>query len=563
MKSLVVTRALSAALLFLFVLTSCGQSASSGPGKAAIASADSLATEAGMQVLEAGGNAFDAAVAVAASLGVVEPAGSGLGGGGFFLLYLADTDEYRLIDARETAPAAAHKNMYLDEDGNPVRSASTAGPLSAGIPGQPAGLVYMAEKFGRLPLDKTLASAIRYARNGYPITARALLGLRFRKKTAMQSPAFAEVFYPDGKLPAEGHIIVQPDLADSLERLAEEGKQGFYAGDIAERLVAGVREAGGIWTLEDLANYSVAEREPVIVDYNGMRVISAPPPSSGGVVLTQMFNLLDTYPLPFLSAAEQKHLRIEAMRLAYRDRAIYLGDPDFVAMPLELILAPHYMELQRQLIKRRQATPSTALPGIEPDLQEGDQTTHFSIIDKDGNRVAATLTINTWYGAAFMPPDTGIILNNEMDDFSIKRGVPNEFGLLGDEANSVAPGKRPLSSMSPTFLESERGIAVLGSPGGSRIITMVMQAALDWNAGASGTEMVSAKRFHHQYWPDVVTYEPGAFTPEELKQLAAMGYELKESSRPYGNMNVVTWDFATNEVQSATDPRGEGEGRVY
>ncbi len=556
-------RPLLIAAALLGLLTGCADAERRTPGKAAIASADPLATAAGMEVLQAGGNAFDAAVAVASSLGVVEPAGSGMGGGGFFLLYVAAEDEYRFIDARETAPAAASKNMYLDAEGNPVRQASTSGSLAAGIPGQPAGLVHVAENFGRLPLSESLAPAIRYAREGYPITARGLLGLRFRKSSALKSPAFVEVFYPNGELPAEGDRIVQPDLAASLERLAEQGRQGFYAGKTAELLVEGVQSAGGIWSLADLESYRVVEREPLSVDYKGMRVISAPPPSSGGVVLTQILNLLNTYPFDELPSTRQKHYLIEAMRLAYRDRAIYLGDPDFVDMPLDLILTPRYMELQRQLIKGDQATPSAELPGIEPDLGEGTQTTHFSIMDKEGNRVAATITINTWYGAAFMPPDTGIILNNEMDDFSIKRGVPNEFGLIGDEANSIAPGKRPLSSMSPSFLESDRGVAIVGTPGGSRIITMVLESALAWNDGATAAEMAAAKRFHHQYWPDVVNYEDGAFTPEELEQLTAMGHELAEARRPFGNMNVVTWDYATNVVESATDPRGEGEGRVY
>jgi gamma-glutamyltranspeptidase/glutathione hydrolase len=516
-----------------------------------------------MEVLEAGGNAFDAAVAVAASLGVVEPAASGLGGGGFFLLYVAETGEYRFVDAREVAPGSATRTMFLDEAGEPVARASTDGPLAAGIPGQAAGLEHLADNYGVLPLERSLQPAIKQAREGFPISARALLGLRFRKRTLENSPAFAEMFYPGGQLPAEGDVIVQTDLADTLERFAQEGSEGFYAGKTADLLVDGVRAAGGIWTREDLAGYRVVEREPMFIDYGDMRVVTAPPPSSGGVVLTQIFNFLAEYPMAELSATQRYHYMIEAMKLAYRDRAIYLGDPDFVSMPLELILTPEYMGMQRQLIRDDQATPSSNLEGIRPDGGEGTQTTHFSVMDSDGNRVAATLTINTWYGAGFIPPGTGVILNNEMDDFSIKRGVPNEFGLLGDEANSVAPGKRPLSSMSPSFLESEQGVAILGTPGGSRIITMVLQSALAWYEGADAASMVTDKRFHHQYWPDVVNFEDGAFTADELAGLTEMGHELKPSRRPFGNMNVVTWDYATGEVRSATDPRGEGEARVY
>jgi gamma-glutamyltranspeptidase/glutathione hydrolase len=533
------------------------------PGKAAIASADPLATNAGMEVLSAGGNAFDAAVAVAGALGVVEPAASGLGGGGFFLLYLAAEDEYRFIDAREVAPAAATRNMYLDENGNPVQRASMDGPLAAGIPGEPAGLAYLAENFGELPLSVSLAPAIRYAEQGFAITPRALLGLRFRKKSLLNSPAFAAVFYPTGELPIEGDLIVQSDLAATYKRFAAKGNDGFYTGETAQLLVDGVRAAGGIWSLADLANYKVVERAPTIFEYNGMRVVSAPPPSSGGVALAQMFGFISAYPLDQLSAAEQTHYQIEAMRLAYRDRAVYMGDPDFVSMPVERLLSEDYLQAHREKVSSDRATPSSSLEGIGTDGSEGSQTTHFSVMDKAGNRVAATITVNTWYGAGFIAPGTGVVLNNEMDDFAVKKGVPNEFGLIGDEANSIAGGKRPLSSMSPSFLESDRGIAIVGTPGGSRIITMVLAAARAWENGASAEEMVAQKRFHHQYLPDVVNYEPGAISVADIEVLQDMGHKLTEARRPFGNMNVVTWDYATNEVRSATDPRGEGEGRVY
>ncbi|MGI9290217.1 MAG: gamma-glutamyltransferase [Gammaproteobacteria bacterium] len=556
-KSMLIVAAVAACL------SGCSHSEQPKPGQAAIASADPLATAAGMEVLDAGGNAFDAAVAVAASLGVVEPASSGFGGGGFFLIFLSESDEYRFIDARETAPAASTRNMFLDEEGSPIRGASMEGGLSAGIPGHPAGLVHLAENYGRLPLGDSLQPAIRQAREGFSITPRAILGLRFRNKTLSQSAAFTEVFYPNGDVPAPGDLIVQEDLARTIEKFAAEGRDGFYAGEIAESLVESVRAAGGIWTLEDLADYRVAEREPVIFEYGDMRIVSAPPPSSGGIVLGQMMNFLSAYPLNELPEAQRKHLMIEAMKLAYRDRAMYLGDPDFVEMPLDTLMSDAYMDEQRARFNVRQATPSSELPGIQPDTSEGTQTTHFSVIDKDGNRVAATITINTWYGAGFMAAGTGVILNNEMDDFSIKRGVPNEFGLIGDEANSVAANKRPLSSMTPTFLETDEGVAVVGTPGGSRIITMVLQASLAWLNGADAEEIVSAKRFHHQYSPDVVNYEPGALTDAEIAELESMGHKLSVSRRPYGNMNVVTWDYATNEVRSVADPRGEGEGRVY
>ena len=545
-----------AALLLQFA---CSQS----PGQAAIASADPRATDAGMEILAKGGNAFDAAVAVSAALGVVEPAASGLGGGGFYLLYIAAKDEYRFIDAREKAPQKATRDMFLDQSGEPVERASTDGALAAGIPGEPAGLVYLAETFGRLSLDISLAPAIRLADEGFKIKPRALLGLKFRKSTLLESPEFARIFYPDGEVPEAGTLIKQPELSATLKRLAADGFDGYYKGETARLLVDGVRQAGGIWTAEDLANYRVTEREPIITHYGDMKIITAPPPSSGGVALTQMFNFLSGYELADADVVERSHYMIEAMRRAYRDRAIYLGDPDFVSIPLEMLTSPHYMAGQRVSTRPDRATLSESLAGIATDGSEGTQTTHFSILDKDGNRVAATITINTWYGSGFMPPGTGVILNNEMDDFSIKSGVPNNFNLIGDATNEIEPGKRPLSSMTPTFLESERGIAILGTPGGSQIITMVLEAALAWHGGATAKEMVSNKRFHHQYLPDAVTYEDGAFTPEEQARLEEMGHKLVLSRRPYGNMNVVTWDFATKRAEAATDPRGESEGQVY
>ena len=533
------------------------------PGTAAIASADPLATAAGMQILEQGGNAFDAAVAVAATLAVVEPAGSGLGGGGFFLLYLADKDEYRFIDAREMAPAAAHRDMYLDERGAPIPRASVDGPLAAGIPGEPAAMVHLSENYGRLPFQKLLEPAIQHAEQGFPIGRRALLGLRFRTNTILRSPAMAEIFLRDDKAPAEGTLIVQNDLANTLKRFAADGMPGFYEGETAKLLVDGVRAAGGIWTLADLANYRVVEREPLVSEYRDMRIVSAPLPSSGGIVLTQMLKFLSGYDLQSMSEAQQTHYLVEGMRRAYRDRAMYLGDADFVAVPQAMLLDEYYSAGQRVSVSADRATPSSELVGIEPDQSEGTQTTHFSVIDSDGNRVAATITINTWYGAAFVPPGTGIVLNNEMDDFSIKPGVPNDFELIGNDANAVAAGKRPLSSMSPSFLESNRGVAIVGTPGGSRIITMVLRAALAWQQGASAQDMVELKRFHHQYLPDEISFEPDAISEAAQLELEEMGHNLSVARRPFGNMNVVTWDYATGEVAAATDPRGEGEGRVY
>ena len=538
-------------------------SAAERPGEAGIATAHPLATEAGHEILAAGGNAFDAAVAISAALGVVEPFASGLGGGAFWLLHLAEEGTDVFVDAREMAPGAATADMFLDEQGEPIKGASFDGPLAAGIPGQAAGLVHLAEKYGRLPLATSLAPAIRYADEGVPAHRRVGSGLRFRRRVAERWPAFGEIYYPDGESLQEGALLRQPDLASTLRRFAKSGHDGFYKGETARLLVEGSRAAGGIWTLQDFADYEVVEREPIGFFFGRVRINSAPPPSSGGVAIANMLNILRGYDLQRLDSATRKHLIVESMRRAYRDRTEYLGDTDFTAVPLEQLLDQNYAAGQRSAIRADRATPSNALAEAAPVEPKGTNTTHFSVLDKDGNRVAGSMSINSWFGSAFMAPGTGVILNNEMDDFSIKPGVANSFELTGYAANAIEPKKRMLSSMSPTFLESERGIAILGTPGGSRIISMVLLASLAWIDGASAQEMVDLKRYHHQYLPDEVSYEEGAFTDQEQQALEALGHKLNTSRRTYGNMNVVTWDFATGKVEAVSDPRGGGEGRVY
>lgn len=549
-------------LTFLLLFLASSIVAANSPDRAAIASAHPMATQAGQEILEQGGNAFDAAVAIAAALAVVEPQSSGLGGGAFFLLNVAESGRQVFVDAREVAPGAATEDMYLQENGDPIPRASVIGPLSAGIPGQPAGLVHLSQKYGRLPLAASLAPAIRYAEQGTVVNVRMLAGLRFRRKTFDLWPAFGKVFYPEGEIPELGAVIKQPDLMNTLERLAEDGFDGFYRGETARLLVDAARASGGIWSRDDLATYQVIEREPIIGEINGVRIVSAPPPSSGGITLINMLNILQGFDFATMDSATRKHLTIEAMRRAFRDRAEYLGDPDFVSVPVARLVSPFYAAGQRASIRSDKATSSDALPGVGP-VSKGDQTTHFSVIDKDGNRVAGTMSINLWYGSGFMAPGTGVIFNNEMDDFSIKLGVLNSYDLIGTAANSIEPGKRPLSSMTPTFLESDRGGAILGTPGGSRIITMVLQAAMAWMEGADAAGMVSLKRFHHQFYPDVVIYEEGALTMEEQQGLEQRGHQLKKSPRAYGNMNIVTWDAESGKVEAATDPRGISEGRVY
>ncbi|MFU8894939.1 MAG: gamma-glutamyltransferase [Gammaproteobacteria bacterium] len=531
------------------------------PGQAAIASANPLATRAGMEVLEAGGNAFDAAVAVSAALGVVEPYSSGLGGGGFWLLHVAEDGRQVLIDGRETAPGAAHASMYLDEHGEPVPGMSQNGPIAAGIPGTPAALAHVSERYGQLSLGQALAPAIALAREGFPVYERMRLGLGFKAEQLRGWPGGA-VFLPDGEVPPLGALQRLPGLAMVMEHLARDGVEGFYAGEIAARMVDAVRANGGIWTLEDLAAYRVVERAPLVAEFDdGLRLVLPPPPSAGGIAMIQALNLLRTFELEQLDSADRMHLVIEALRRAFRDRG-YLGDPDFVNMPLERLLHPAYAAGQRTSIRMDRATPSKVFAPLHA-AEGGDHTTHFSVIDANGNRVAVTQTLNGWFGSSFVVPGLDLLLNNEMDDFAIKPGEPNLYQLVGAGANNIAPGKRMLSSMTPAFIESPRGVAVLGTPGGSRIISMVLLATLAWSEGADAQAMVELPRYHHQYLPDRVVHEPGALAADEAASLAARGHALQESRRLYGNMNVVSWDYADNHVEAAVDPRGLIEGWVY
>ncbi|MEW6352767.1 MAG: gamma-glutamyltransferase [Pseudomonadota bacterium] len=548
------TRAYLASLLIIFWSPAAWADI---PPTDAVASAHPLATEAGMQILREGGNAFDAAVAVTAALAVVEPYSSGLGGGGFFLLHRARDKHETMLDAREKAPLEATRDMYLDERGEIIPNLSVDGALAAAIPGTPAALAHLAQHYGRLPLTKTLAPAIKLARQGFPVDAIYRNLAEFRLDVLRRFPAAARVFLDEqGQVPALGGTIKQPDLAATLHVLAEQGAEGFYSGPLAERLVQAVRAAGGMWSLDDLANYQVMEREPVRGEYRGIKITSAAPPSSGGVALVTMLNILAGYDLDALPEAARAHLIIEAMRRAYRDRAEYLGDPDYVKIDVTRLTHPFYAAGLRAAIRLDRATPSSSLPDAAA-TPSGPHTTHFSILDRQGNRVAATLTINFPFGSGFVAPGTGVLLNDEMDDFSAKPGAPNLYGLVGGAANAIEPGKRPLSSMTPTFLEGEHGVAILGTPGGSRIISMVLLAALDFAAGRGPDSWVSLKRFHHQFLPDVVQYEPGALSAPAVARLEALGHKLRPLDDTYGNMQAILWD-RTQGTRAASDPRGIG-----
>ena len=556
--------------LLLFLLVLCGPTLhaatpATAPPFAAVATAHPLATEAGHEILAAGGNAFDAAVAITATLAVVEPTGSGLGGGGFWLLHRAKNGYQTMLDGRERAPLAAHRDMYLDANGEVISDLSMDGPLAAGIPGIPAGLAHLAQHYGNLPLRKSLAPAIRHARNGFTINESYRRMAQFRLEALRKSSAAASIFLHANEPPPAGYLLKQPDLADTLEAIAKQGAAGFYSGPVADKLIKGVRRAGGIWTHKDLTSYRLIERQPLQGTYRGIRITSAAPPSSGGIALISALNILAGYDQkaldPALNPIGRTHLITEALRRAYRDRAIYLGDPDHFTVPVARLTDPRYADGLRASIRTDRATPSTTLPG-NATLSAGNDTTHFSVLDKQGNRVAATLSINFPFGSGFVAPGTGVLLNDEMDDFSAKPGVPNIYGLVGGEANAIAPGKRPLSSMSPTFLESKNGVAILGTPGGSRIISMVLLSTLDFAAGNGPASWVGLKRFHHQFLPDMVQHEPGTFSAEQTASLTQLGHTLKEVTDPYGNMQAILWDRKNNKVKAASDPRGEGTATV-
>jgi gamma-glutamyltranspeptidase len=393
------------------------------PDGAAIASGHHLATEAGMEILAQGGNAFDAAVAVSSTLAVVEPISSGLGGGGFFLLHDARTGKELMLDARETAPAAATPEQFLDRDGELDRDRSVNGPWSAGIPGLPAALAKLAEEHGRLPLATSLAPAIRVASEGFPVYARMARGYASRREVMERYPGTREVYLRNGKPIAEGDIFRQPELAKTLKLLADKGFDGFYRGETARLLLKGVKQAGGRWTAEELAGYQVKVREPITFDYRGWKITTASPPSSGGIALASMLQILEGWDLNAMDEAHRTHLVVEAMRRAYRDRTFFLGDPDFVDIPQRVLTSGDYAQGLRATIHPEKATPSDLLSG-KPTPLEDEETTHFSIIDAEGNRVGGTQTVNLLYGSGLIPAGTGVLLNNEMDDFALKPAPP-------------------------------------------------------------------------------------------------------------------------------------------
>lgn len=520
------------------------------PNQAAIASAHPLATSAGFSILEKGGNAFDAAIAVAAVLGVVEPYSAGMGGGGFWLIQPHGKAPI-MLDARETAPAELTEAHFLT-NGVFDRDKAINGALSAGIPGQAAAFALLAKEYGRLPLTTTLAPAINYARNGFPIDKAYKRLFAWRDSVLSRYPSSAH-FYQKGA-PTLGDMILQPDLANTLEVLAAKGHKGFYSGPVAAKLIAAVQQAGGVWRAEDLQDYRVIKREPIIGTYHDLKIISAPPPSAGGILLVNMLNMLEPIDLASLSEPNRIHLLAEVMRRAYEDRSQYLGDPDFVDIPTAQLTAKSYAQERMANFSWTTATPSKP----QPHKPAGTHTTHFSILDAQGNRVSTTLSINLAFGSGLVAEGTGVLLNNELDDFALDLKGKNAYGLTGSLPNSLAPGKRPLSSMSPTFIEGEDWLGILGTPGGSRITTMVLLGILEAADKQPVGRWVSRPRFHHQYLPDHIEFEKFYTDPILTKSLAAKGHQIKRLKRHYGNMHAVLWRHNPNSVTAASDPRGVG-----
>ena len=493
-----------------------------------VVSAQHLASKIGVDVLKRGGNAVDAAVAVGYALAVVYPAAGNLGGGGFMTVQLADGRK-TFLDFREKAPLAATANMYLDKDGNVIKGLSTKGHLAVGVPGSVSGMEYAREKYGTMKRGELLAPSIQLAEKGFTLQQGDIDLLGTATADFKEDPASAAIFLNKGEPYKVGDKLVQKDLARTLREISAKGTDGFYKGWVGNAIVASSQAGKGLITQADLDQYKTRELAPVECDYRGYRVVSAPPPSSGGVIICEMLNILEGYPLKDLGyhSAQAVHYQIEAMRHAYVDRNSYLGDPDFVKNPLDRLLDKGYAEKIRAVIDPKKAGVSKDIkPGVAP--HEGSNTTHYSITDQQGNAVSVTYTLNDWFGAKVTADKTGVLLNNEMDDFTAKIGVPNMYGLVQGEANAIAPGKRPLSSMSPTIVSKDgKPVFVVGTPGGSRIITAVLHTILNVvDYGMNVQEAVDAPRFHQQWLPDVTNVEAYALSPDTRKILTDMGHNL-------------------------------------
>jgi gamma-glutamyltranspeptidase/glutathione hydrolase len=522
-----------------------------------VVSAQRLAAEAGADILRRGGNAIDAAVAVGYAEAVVNPCCGNIGGGGFLTAHLADGRDV-IVNFRETAPAAASQDMYLGPDHQPVHDASRFGWKAVAVPGTVLGLDTALAKYGTLPRETVMAPAIRLARHGFELTATDVEILRFGAPLLRRNQEAAAIFlHADGTPPGTGETLRQPALAATLQAIAEHGPEAFYAGAIPRTVEQAARDGGGIITAADFAAYRIAEAAPLRCTYRGRVILSVPPPSSGGTTLCETLNVLEAYDLHGMGfhAAEAVHLLTEALRLAFFDRATYLGDPDFVSMPLKRLLSKDYATRLRGQIGDRATTSASLGPAVRPPV-ENPETTHYSVADRLGNAVSVTTTINGAFGAGVVAPGSGFLLNDEMDDFTVKPDVSNQFGLLQGEGNAIAPGKRPLSSMAPTIVMKDGAVEmVAGSPGGPRIITATLEAILNViEYGMNAQEAVDAPRLHHQWEPDVLYAERFALSPDTEARLRRMGYRIEEQ-RPWGAVALIAAGGTKGAYFGASDPR--------
>ena len=560
------------ALLLILALGVRGtpvQTASRSPVRgehAMVASTNPIASEVGIEILKRGGNAVDAAVAVGFALAVVEPEAGNIGGGGFLVYHEAASGRDFTIDYRETAPTRAHRDMYLDEDGEVVPDLSTIGHLSAGVPGTVAGLLLALEKHGRLARDTVLQPTIRLAEEGFPVSHELVESLEENASLLSRFPESRRIFLRNGNHFQEGEILVQRDLGATLRLIAEDGAPAFYQGRVAELLVEEIRRGEGFITREDLKSYRAVEREPLLGTYRGHTVVSMGPPSSGGIVLIEMLNMVEPEDLAYLglNSSAYLHLLSEVMKRAYADRAHYLGDADFSPVPFRGLISKAYAEKRRAGINPNRATLASELGPGDPLPYEAGETTHFSVVDREGNAVSTSYTLNGAYGSGVTVPGAGFLLNNEMDDFSSKPGTPNQYHLIQGEANSIEAGKRPLSAMTPTIvLKDGRVLLVTGSPGGPRIINTVFQIILNViDHGLNVQEAVDAPRFHHQWLPDVLLFERHGLVRDVGEALRAKGHTLAERTS-MGDAHTIYVDPGTGMRLGAGDPRQEGSAVGY